>query len=115
MNLARIALAVGSTLGVRQVVRSVQDMRLNDVLGTIGLQRRRSTLDHVLPALGWIGLGTAIGAGVALVLAPSSGKELRARVSHELGEVKSRVDREIRSAEQSLSERLAGPNNGGPS
>ena len=115
MSLARIAFAVGSTVGARRVVRTIQNVGVDDVLGTIGLQRRRSTLNKVLPALGLVGLGTIIGAGAALVLAPSSGRELRARVSDQLDEAKTRMSKELHTMEQAASEGMARPNNGNPS
>ena len=110
MNFAKIALALGSTVGARQIVRSVQNYGMDDVLGSIGLERRRSAMDRVLPALGWLGVGTAIGAGAALLLAPSSGKELRAKVSHQLDEAKARIDNGIRSVEDAAVDAVRNPN-----
>ena len=103
-TLLNSALSLGSAIGARQVARSIHDVRMNDVLGLIGLARRRSAVDKVLPAVGWFGLGTVLGAGAALMLAPSSGKQLRARVSHQLDEAKHRVQREVHSLSDSISE-----------
>jgi len=113
MNMTKLAFAIGSTVGARRLMRSVQAVNMNDVLGSIGLERRRSALDKVLPALGYVGLGTVIGAGAALLMAPSSGRELRAKVSHQLDEAKSRVDQRIRSVEGAAEEMAARRNNGG--
>jgi hypothetical protein len=99
MKLPKTALAIGSAIGARQLARSIQGLEMNDVLAPVGLERRRSTLDRVLPAAAWLGLGTILGAGVALLLAPRSGKETRARVTEQLDEAKERVGREIRSME----------------
>jgi uncharacterized membrane protein YccC len=109
-----MALAVGSSIGARQIVRSVQNIGIDDVLGTIGLQRRRSTMARLLPTLGWIGLGSVVGAGAALLLAPSSGKQLRERVSHQLEDAKVRMDQELRTMEQGIAEHASRPNNSGP-
>lgn len=111
MSLTRIAIALGSTLGARQVLRSIQSFGVDDVLGTVGLERRRSTLDRILPAIGYVGLGTVIGAGAALLLAPSSGKELRSKVSHQFDEAKARIDQGVRSIEEAGAQRIH--NNGG--
>lgn len=102
MNFAKFAIALGTTVGARQLLRSVQNFGSYDILGSVGLERRRSTMDRLLPALAWVGVGTAIGAGAALLLAPSSGKELRARVSQQIDEAKTRLDNGIHSFEESL-------------
>lgn len=102
MSFAKFALALGTTVGARHLLRTVQDFGANDILRSVGLERRRSTMDAVLPALGWVGVGTVIGAGVALLLAPSSGKELRERVSQQIDEAKTRLDNGIHSLEDRL-------------
>lgn len=102
MSFAKFALALGTTVGARQLLRSVQDFGPTDILRTVGLERRRSTLDRLLPALGWVGVGAAIGAGAALLMAPSSGKELRGRVSQQIGEAKTRLENGIHSLEETL-------------
>jgi len=64
---------------------------IDDVLDLVGLARRRSLIEAVLPAMGFVVLGAAIGAGVGLMLAPSSGRRLRQEVGDRLDQVKSRV------------------------
>ena len=108
MRLAKLALAIGSTIGARQAVRAVQNYGVSDLLGSVGLERRRTAMDRLLPALGWIGLGTAIGAGVALMCAPSSGRELRAKVSDKLDYAKERAKERIDNGMRSLEETLPG-------
>ncbi len=49
----------------------------NDILRQFGLQTRKSVKDYVAPALGILGAGAAVGAGLSLLLAPKSGRELR--------------------------------------
>jgi len=102
MRLAKLALAIGSTIGARQAVRTVQNYGVSDLLSSVGLERRRTTLDRVLPALGWVGLGTAIGAGVALMMAPSSGRELRAKMSDQLDYAKERAKERIDTAKERI-------------
>lgn len=106
MSFAKFALAIGSTIGARQAVRAIQHYGVSDLLGSVGLERRRTTLDRLLPAVGLVGLGTVIGAGVALMLAPSSGRELRARMSEQLDSAKERakerIDNGMRSLEDSM-------------
>lgn len=106
MNFTKLALAIGSTVGARQAVRAIQHYGASDLLGSIGLERRRTTLDKLLPAIGLVGLGTAIGAGVALLCAPSSGRELRARMSDQLESAKERAKERIDNGMRSLEETL---------
>src|SRR4051812_29947401 len=81
MNFTKAALAVGSAIGVRDWIRTVEDLELNDVLGVVGLERTRTSLARILPAIGLVAVSVAVGAGAALLLAPSSGTKLRARLS----------------------------------
>lgn len=51
------------------------------ILSQFGLQTRRTARDMVLPAMGLVSAGAAVGAGVALLLAPKSGKETRNNIA----------------------------------
>ena len=50
------------------------------LLGRVGLQRTPTFTARVLPALGLFSGGLVIGMGAGLLLAPTSGKELRANI-----------------------------------
>lgn len=108
MNFAKLALAIGSTIGARQAVRAMQTYGVSDLLSTVGLERRRTTVDRLVPALGLIGLGTAIGAGVALLWAPSSGRELRAKVSEQIDSAKDRAKERLDNGMRSLEDTMPG-------
>jgi hypothetical protein len=56
----------------------------DDVLYTIGLQRRQTGMDYVVPAMQWLLVGAVIGGCVALLLAPSSGEDLRSQLGEKL-------------------------------
>jgi hypothetical protein len=70
------------------------DYDLEDALHLLGLTRRRSILGVFLPAIGLLAAGAAIGAGVGLAFAPSSGRRLREDVSGRLDHLRERVKRE---------------------
>jgi gas vesicle protein len=55
----------------------LKDMDKDDFLGMIGLQTKRSFTGELLGGLGTFGIGLLVGAGVALLLAPKPGRELR--------------------------------------
>jgi hypothetical protein len=62
----------------------------------VGLGVRRAVRDVVLTAAGLIALGAAMGAGVGLMLAPSSGRRLRQDVGERLDVIRNRIKREAR-------------------
>jgi hypothetical protein len=102
MTVNKLAWTIGSAIGAQQALRAMRKLEMNDVLGTVGLERRRGASERVLPALGLITIGIAAGAVCALFLAPSSGRELRQRVTREIGEAKRRVGEGFEHGLQSL-------------
>jgi hypothetical protein len=91
MDFTKTALALGSAIGVRDLIESVENLELGDVLGAIGLERRPSFVASLLPAVGLVAVSAAVGATTALLLAPSSGTKLRARLSDGLHDAKHRL------------------------
>ena len=92
MNLSKALWTVGSLIGAQQAAKAMRGIELNDILGVIGLERRPSAFERALPAIGLVAVSAAIGAGAALLLAPSSGEELRTRLSDGLDDMKTRLD-----------------------
>jgi hypothetical protein len=80
-----------------RIKKLMRGYELDDALRLIGA-RRRSALETFLPALGLLAVGAAIGAGVGLALAPSSGRRLRQDIGGRLDQLRERVRRE--SSEQ---------------
>jgi YtxH-like protein len=78
MQASKVLMLIGSALVTSKLGRSVSAIELDDVLGVMGLARRRSYLGQSLALLG---VGIAVGAGTALLLAPASGSETRKRLS----------------------------------
>jgi len=91
MNFTKTALAMGSALGAREVIETIEGLRFEDLLAAIGLERKPSTLAQLLPAAGLITISAAVGAGLALLLAPTSGSKLRARLSDGIDDAKHRL------------------------
>jgi len=80
-----------------RIKKLMRGYELDDALRLIGA-RRRSALETFLPALGLLAAGAAIGAGIGLALAPSSGRRLRQDIGGRLDQLRERVRRE--SSEQ---------------
>jgi uncharacterized membrane protein YebE (DUF533 family) len=67
--------------------RALREFSSDDVLNALGLERRHTPLDNAIPtALAFVA-GLAAGAGVALLLAPKSGREVRADISNKASEL----------------------------
>jgi len=58
-------------------ISDISDLSKEDVLSALGLALKPSTSQRLLGTLGMFGLGAVVGAGLALLLAPSSGEDLR--------------------------------------
>jgi hypothetical protein len=56
---------------------NLKDMDKDDLLGMLGLSTRPSTAGQLVETLATFGVGLLVGAGVALLLAPKPGRELR--------------------------------------
>lgn len=56
----------------------------DDVLSALGLASKRTASERLLGGLGILAVGVLIGAGAALLLAPTSGKGLREELARRL-------------------------------
>jgi hypothetical protein len=71
----------------KEMKRKLQAMDADDVLEKVGLETRRTVPERMLPCIVLFGAGLIVGAGLAALLTPRSGSELRSRL-------KSRLSRE---------------------
>lgn len=55
----------------------IKNLDRNDFLGPLGLESKHSLSSRLLATMGIFGIGLLVGAGVALLLAPKAGRELR--------------------------------------
>jgi hypothetical protein len=65
---------------------------IDNFLDLVRLERRRPVLQIVLPAVGLLALGAAIGGGIGLLLAPWSGRRLRQEVGGRIDQIRARFD-----------------------
>ncbi len=107
MDLTKTVVAMGSAIGARELIKAVEGLSLNDALGAVGLERKPSSLSQFLPAIGLITLSAAVGAGFALLLAPSSGSKLRSRLAHGIDDAKHRLNDSIGQFETTRKQRHA--------
>ena len=65
-------------------LRDLRNMDKDDMLGLLGLETKTSTGAYLAGTLGTFGLGLLVGAGIALLLAPKPGAELREDIREKL-------------------------------
>jgi len=58
-------------------LQDIRNMDKDDFLGLLGLESKHTVTHQLLSTLGTFGIGLLVGAGVALLLAPKAGSELR--------------------------------------
>ncbi|CAN95265.1 MULTISPECIES: YtxH domain-containing protein [Sorangium] len=87
---------------VAGVAATVGALGFDDVLGWVGLSRKRSPLT----ALGLFGAGLAVGAGVALLLSPTSGEALRRELLTRLDGLKRQATRGVEQAERKVQDKV---------
>jgi hypothetical protein len=80
MDTRKVLMSVGTALAASKLAKGISSIELEDVLGTVGLSRRRS---HALENLGLVAVGALIGAGAAILFAPGSGADTRRRLGTE--------------------------------
>ncbi|MEP7051353.1 MAG: YtxH domain-containing protein [Pseudomonadota bacterium] len=103
MDFSKTAQELGSAIGVTDLIEAASELKLEDVLGVLGLERRPSAVGRVLPALGLVAVSAAVGAGIALLLAPTSGTRLRAKLSDGIDDAKHRLSDRISHLESATS------------
>jgi YtxH-like protein len=88
--------------------RNVVSMGADDLLCALGLERRRRAMDHLFTATTYFIAGAIVGSCAALLLAPTSGRALRNRLSEQLRSAGERA----RRAANGVRERVSRPSSG---
>jgi len=80
---------------MKDIATNVKDIADNlpsaeDIIRALGLQTRSSRTE-TLPGLALFGAGLLVGAGLALLFAPTTGEELRHGIGEQVSELRGRV------------------------
>lgn len=75
------------------VKKGFQDLDRERVLEMIGMERRRSTAERVVPVFALLGAGVLLGVGVGMMFAPRTGRQLR-------NDLKDKLERGVPKAQQ---------------
>jgi hypothetical protein len=62
-----------------------------DLIHALGLQTRRSHASDIVSSVALFGAGLLVGAGLALLFAPSSGRELREEIGERAADLRDRA------------------------
>lgn len=63
----------------------------DEIIRALGLQVRRKSGSDIVPSVALFGAGLLVGAGLALLFAPSSGRELREELGERAAELRDRA------------------------
>jgi hypothetical protein len=81
-------------------LRDLTDFDKEDILGALGLQSKQSSASWALGTFGLFGLGVLVGAGVALLMAPTPGSELRRNLGERVKTVRDQVGSKLGNGQQ---------------
>ncbi|MGC4114408.1 MAG: YtxH domain-containing protein [Myxococcales bacterium] len=65
-------------------ISDIRDLSRDDLLAAMGLQRKSTAMDWIVPGLGLFAVGILVGAGMGLLFAPKSGAQLRSDLADKL-------------------------------
>jgi hypothetical protein len=111
MTATKVIMSIGSAIAATKLAQLASSVSVDDVLGRVGLSRRRS---HFLDNLLFLGAGAAVGAGAALLFAPASGKQTRARIGKEVSRLSEAASDAVQEATDSARALLHGGSDDGP-
>jgi hypothetical protein len=87
-------------------MRNPFTMTRDEVLGTLGLQARRSAATYILPAIGMFGVGILTGAGLGLLFAPRTGREMRREIGTRMSDVTNKIKQKVRKTTNEMSQTM---------
>lgn len=71
--------------------KTLKKLDRDELLDRLGLERKGSTAEQLVPALAIFGAGVLVGVGIGMIFAPRSGQELRGQLQSQLKRVEARV------------------------
>jgi gas vesicle protein len=82
-------------------LQDIKDMNKEDILAAIGLAPKPSTGQWLAGTLSVFGFGLVVGAGVALLLTPRTGRELREDLADKVKTLRDRTASRVNAAAES--------------
>lgn len=76
---------------LKNLKNTLSNFDRDDVLEAIGLERKHTTVEQVMPALAIFGAGVLVGVGLGMIFAPRAGSELRGELQSQFKRVEQKV------------------------
>ncbi len=89
---------VSAGKGISKGAKRLSRYDREDILAAFGLEPKRSTMEIVLPALGFFTVGVLAGVGLGMLFAPKPGYELREGLSEQIKGMKEQAQKAASSA-----------------
>ena len=94
---------------VKEGIDSVRhSMGRDEILAALGLERKRTILEAILPAAGVFVAGVLVGTSVALLVTPKTGREMRRNLKAKANELGHRLGTSAEAAAESMRNSLEG-------
>jgi YtxH-like protein len=103
MNVTKLIVSLGAAAVATRVVKAVTNLGVDDMLDFVGLERRRG---HGWEKLVLFGAGAVAGAGAALLLAPTSGRETREKLGQGMDKLATKATEALAEAKEQAPELL---------
>lgn len=71
--------------------KTLKRLDRDEILDRLGLERKNTAAEQIVPALAIFGAGVLVGVGLGMIFAPRSGQELRGQLQSKLKSVEQRV------------------------
>lgn len=88
-------------------MKSPFQMNRDDILASMGLQRRRSAAGYVFTGLGMFGVGILTGAGLGLLFAPRTGREMRRELGTRMNDLGTKVGDATRQVTNKIKQKVS--------
>jgi hypothetical protein len=98
----------------RMKARQLRNIDSDSLLSMLGLERRHTALDAAIPTGLAFLAGAAAGAGIALLLAPKSGREVRQDLSNRASELSGKLSSAASEVADQVRQALPGDTNRDP-
>ena len=86
-------------MDIKNMIRDrIGTVKADDVLFALGLERKRHGAQRLFEAVGLVGAGLVVGAGLALLFAPQAGIETRRVIGQRAAGLKDRIAERAREA-----------------
>jgi hypothetical protein len=93
---------------MRDGLQSLQSISSDDILAAIGLEKRRTSVDVILPSVALFAAGAIVGAAAAVLLTPKTGPTLRRELTDGARDLSQRLGNTAQAVQEYVSGNRSG-------